>query len=188
VLDPHATLPSLLRRQGYTTALVGKFHFPEQSCLQNVNVAKKGSGPDARPLGWDRFVGFWGGVCSHWRRDGWVDERGEKVPDPNPARPGKVENGSSGSGGGGGGGGGSSVAEHTTDFITRHAVRIINEHGTVNARGNANGNTNRNDNGDTKAQPLFLWASYTAPHTPHEAPEALVEGCRCLSSSAHVRN
>ena len=67
-------------------------------------------------------------------------------------------------------------------------AEFINEHGTANARGNANGNTNRHDNGDTKAQPLFLWASYTAPHTPHEAPETLVEGCRCSRSSARVRN
>jgi arylsulfatase A-like enzyme len=53
-LDRAATLPALLQRQGYTTALVGKFHFPEQACLQNRHVAKKGTGPDARPLGWDR--------------------------------------------------------------------------------------------------------------------------------------
>lgn len=53
-LDRAATLPALLQRQGYTTALVGKFHFPEQACLQNRNVANKGTGPDARPLGWDR--------------------------------------------------------------------------------------------------------------------------------------
>jgi hypothetical protein len=119
-----------------------------------------------------RFVGFWGGVCSHWRRDGWVDETGEKVPDPNPAPLGK------------GGSGGGRGAEHTTDFITRHAVRIVGEHGGAPVAPSASlASASRHHPAPPPPPPLFLWASYTAPHTPHEAPDALVQGCRYLKEA-----
>lgn len=61
----HATLPSLLRQAGYTTALIGKWHL--------------GRLPTFGPLksGYDRFFGNYGGVIDYFTHKPGV---GEKVP------------------------------------------------------------------------------------------------------------
>lgn len=131
VLPPATMLPAMLRNRGYRTSLVGKFHFPEQVCLASKFISGKRATPDSRLLGWDSFVGFYGGVCDHWNRENWVLEDGSQAPDPG------------------------KDSEHTTDYIARAAVDVISSH--------------------SKEQPLFLWASFTAPHTPHQAPWELVQ-------------
>lgn len=61
----HATLPSLLKKAGYTTALIGKWHL--------------GRLPTFGPLksGYDRFFGNYGGVIDYFTHKPGV---GEKVP------------------------------------------------------------------------------------------------------------
>lgn len=138
VLPPTTTLPAMLRAAGYRTSLVGKLHFPEQACFASTypgnQLRGKRRAPDSRKLGWDSFVGFYGGTSSHWDREAWVLEDGSPALDPGKG------------------------TVHTTDYITEAAVGVIASHAKKK-----------------EEQPLFLWASYTAPHTPHQAPRKLAE-------------
>merc|ERR1712232_608665 len=117
-----------LQKQGYTTALIGKYHFVHQlSCYDSKGefVESFPTAHEPYKMGWDHFYGFFHGVAqSLWDHRDWVGTAGESIADDH-------------------------RDEHQTDYTARKVVQVI-------------------ETLDPSKDKLFMWVSFTAPHTQND--------------------
>ena len=142
------TLPELLKSAGYQTCISGKWHLGDCYPLRAID------------RGFGEALVHNGGGLAQWAN--WWDA--PRFPDhcpPGPTSapgtyfdPGALHNGEL-----------IETRGYCTDVYTDHAIQWITHRESINHR-------------DGCRTPWFSYLAYNAPHSPHEAPESLIEKYR----------
>ena len=150
-------LPGALKKLGYTTAMVGKWH---------LGYATDAHLPESR--GFDSYLGYLTGAEDYYTH--------EKSPVPEcPTL--DFWNGTAG----GGGGNGSSAAAgparidprnatYSTDTFARRAVEVIAAHPNTSSSSSSSSSSSGGDDVEG-VPPLFLYAAFQGVHGPLEVPK-----------------